>query len=234
MARTTNTLSNPFVLTGGSQTTGGGGVRDTGIGGTFTPTTPTTPTAGSFPTRDLNISDINIDSAEANVYVAPNPRITANPNISDAAVVYGDYEYKEYDSSYGGGGVETPKQYNDYDYDSEYYNVDNNNVDNNNMPCPAGQEYIQPNCIQAPCPGYCAPIEGATSPGGPAVIGDECEMANGQKGTLIMGEFGMICNPKPAPAPEQKKITSNLSPLVIGLGLVVGLVVVFKIFKKSA
>jgi len=219
MARTINTLDNPFVLTGGSQTTGG----------TFTPTTET---SGSFP--DLNIYDINIDSAEANVYVAPNPRITANPNISAG---YGDYGPKDYDSSYSGPSNGTPKD--DYvygEYEDEYYTDPKGEYYTDEMPCPAGQEYIQPNCIQAPCPGYCAPIEGATSPGGPAVIGDECEMANGQKGTLIMGEFGMICNPKPAPAPapEQKKITSNLSPLVIGLGLVVGLVVVFKIFKKSA
>ena len=228
MARTINTLSNPFVLTG-SQTTGGGGVRDTSIGGTFTPTTPTTPTAGSFPTRDLNISDINIDSAEANVYVAPNPRITANPNISAG---YGDYNPKEYDSSYTGPRNGTPKndEYN-YDYygnfDQDYYGDYTNSPNVDSMPCPAGQEYIQPNCIQAPCPGYCAPIEAATG-----------ETAEGQP-ILDQGPIDGATSPgEPAPAPpvsgEQKKITSNLSPLVIGLGLVVGLVVVFKIFKKSA
>ena len=184
MARTINTLDNPFVLTGGSQTTGGG-VRDTG--GTFTPTTET---SGSFP--NLNIYDINIDSAEAN---APNPRITANPNISAG---YGDYNPKEYDSSYTGprNGTTGPRngtpkndEYN-YDYygnDQDYYGYYTNSPNVDSMPCPAGQEYIQPNCIQAPCPGYCAPIEtatdetaegqpildqgpidGATSPGGPA------------------------------------------------------------------
>jgi hypothetical protein len=131
------------------------------------------------------------------------------PTITTTTVVNDEYGYgygiKNEEYGYYGGG--TPRQ-----------------------GCPEGQKEVVVNCFKAPCPKMCVPIEETLPTPNPLPVDyGQVGSPTRQIVTDSNGTNEPVGNGNQTP----KKITNNLSTIVIGLGIIVGLVVVFKVLKKS-